>query len=303
MAKYDVTENRNVYIGGSDIPAVMNISPFKKRFDLLKEKAGIQLNDFEGNKYTEYGVTMEPKIREFVNSKQKKKFVEDRVIEGDCRYHSDGFNGECVLEIKTTSVIHDEVHGYKNYLVQLLFGMMMHDVKDGLLAVYERPEDWNEEFSEERLSVYKITIDEEKTLIGEIRASLEAFRADLNYVKENPFCSESELPSLYALTPVAEKVAALEVQLKSFKDLEKKYKDMKAELYKAMEERGIKSWELENGTKVTLVAAGEETEVDVFDSKTFEADHPRLWKKYQVKTKKKGRAGYVKITLPKTDEA
>ena len=303
MSKYDVTQNRNMYIGGSDIPAIMGISPFKNRFDLLKEKAGIQLNEFKGNRYTEYGVVMEPKIRDFINSTQKKKFADDRIIDGDCRYHSDGFNGECVLEIKTTSVMHDEVHGYKNYLVQLLFGMMMHDVKDGLLAVYERPEDWDEDFSEERLHTYKLSIAEEKTLTDEITASLAAFREDLAFLKENPFCTEMELPSRYALTPVAEKVAALEVQLKTFKDLEKQYKDMKAELYKAMAERNIKSWELDNGTKVTLVAAGEDKEVDVFDIKAFEEEHPRLWKKYQVKTTKKGRAGYVKITLPKTDEA
>ena len=49
----DVRIDRNLYIGGSDIPIIMGISPFKKRFDLLLEKAGLKENDFDGNQYTE----------------------------------------------------------------------------------------------------------------------------------------------------------------------------------------------------------------------------------------------------------
>ena len=64
-----VTVDRDKYIGGSDIPIIMGISSFKTRFDLLLEKAGIKENDFAGNKYTEYGNVMEPKIRNFINEK------------------------------------------------------------------------------------------------------------------------------------------------------------------------------------------------------------------------------------------
>ena len=35
-----VKQDRDKYIGGSDIPVIMNLSPFKSRFDLLLEKAG-----------------------------------------------------------------------------------------------------------------------------------------------------------------------------------------------------------------------------------------------------------------------
>ena len=40
----DVTLNRERGIGGSDVAAVMGISPFTTRFDLLKYKAGIKVN-------------------------------------------------------------------------------------------------------------------------------------------------------------------------------------------------------------------------------------------------------------------
>ena len=63
-----VKQDRNKYIGGSDIPIIMNMSPYKSRFDLLLEKAGLKDDDFEGNQFTEYGNTMEPKIREFMRS-------------------------------------------------------------------------------------------------------------------------------------------------------------------------------------------------------------------------------------------
>ena len=36
-----VRDERWRYIGGSDIPAIMGISPFKTRFQLLQEKAQI----------------------------------------------------------------------------------------------------------------------------------------------------------------------------------------------------------------------------------------------------------------------
>ena len=61
--EYDVTIDRDKYIGGSDIPATMGISPFKTRWDLLQEKAGLKADEFTGNQYTEYGKIMEPQIR------------------------------------------------------------------------------------------------------------------------------------------------------------------------------------------------------------------------------------------------
>ena len=54
-----VKEDRNLYIGGSDVPIILGISPFKTRYELLLEKAQIEESMFEGNAYTEYGNVME----------------------------------------------------------------------------------------------------------------------------------------------------------------------------------------------------------------------------------------------------
>ena len=118
-----VKEDRDKYIGGSDIPIIMGISSFKSRFDLLLEKAGLKKDDFDGNEYTEYGNIMEEKIRNYMNELDNTEYKEDKLIKDDIRCHVDGYNGNLIIEIKTTSNIHDNVDDYKVYLVQLLFYM------------------------------------------------------------------------------------------------------------------------------------------------------------------------------------
>ena len=117
----DVKVDREKYIGGSDIPTIMGISRFSSRFDLLLFKAGLKEEDFSGNEYTEYGNTMEPKIRQYINTLFNRNFKEDKLIKDDIRCHYDGIDDDMILEIKTTSIIHENVSYYTTYLVQLLF--------------------------------------------------------------------------------------------------------------------------------------------------------------------------------------
>ena len=298
----NVTIDREKYLGGSDIPAIMGISPFKKRFDLLLEKAQLKDNDFNGNEYTEYGNELEPKIRDYVNSFSKKKYLEDKVIKDDLRYHSDGFNGECVLEIKTTSNIHDDVNDYKVYLVQLLFGMQMHNVKYGMLAVYERPEDFNTEFDSDRLTTYQINIKDYKDLLEDINVAVDQFRKDLVKLKENPFLTEEDLQPNEVIQ-LSNKVIAFEQQLASYKKLEEQYKEVKEELYKAMQDYQIKKWTTNNGVQITRIDGSEDSTVTVqkFNEENFKEENPELYQKYveEIQQTKKGRSGYLKITLPK----
>ena len=298
----NVTIDREKYVGGSDIPAVMGISPFKKRFDLLLEKAQLKENDFQGNEYTEYGNALEPKIRDYINESEKKPFLEDKVIKDDLRYHSDGFNGKCVLEIKTTSKLHDDVNEYKVYLVQLLFGMQMHEVKKGKLAVYARPEDFNEEFDASRLTIYDIDIKNYKDLLEDINIAVDQFRKDLAKLKENPFLTEEDLQPNEVIE-LSNKVIAFEQQLASYKLLEEQYKAVKEELYKAMQDYQIKKWTTNNGVQITRVDGSEGSTVTVnkFNEEKFKEEHQDLYESYveEIQQTKKGRSGYLKITLPK----
>ena len=204
-----VKQDRDKYIGGSDIPVIMNLSPFKSRYNLLLEKAGYREDDFTGNVYTEYGNTLEPLIREWINTDLKDKFVEGkhtREAEGDeligVRIHTDGENKDAILEIKTTSQVYDSVNDYKLYLVQLLYYMVLTGKEYGYLAVYERPEDMSIEFNSSRLHLYKIAASEYSGLISDINEAIERFIEDLARVKANPFIcapgNESKFETLIA---------------------------------------------------------------------------------------------------------
>ena len=299
-----VTIDRDKYIGGSDIPIIMGISPFKKRFDLLLEKAGLKENDFEGNEYTEYGNILEPKIRDFINEKYSKNFVEYKKINGDIRCHLDGYDEDMeigVLEIKTTSQIHDNLDDYKVYLVQTLFYMQETNKNKGMLAVYHRPDDFNENFDKTRLSVYGIDINDYKDLLEQINKAVDKFRIDLEKVKENPFITEEELLPV-DLTELSNKVVALENQLAEMKKIEAQAKDLKAQLKAAMEKSGTKTWETPNGTKITLVSDSEDKVVKKFNEKLFKDNNLDLWDEYSEEVIQKGKLGYVKITLPKEEK-
>ncbi len=301
--EYDVTIDRDLWIGGSDIPVIMGISPFKTRYELLLEKAGLKENDFVGNRYTVYGQRLEPQIREYINSQMPTgaEFEPNKVANGDIRCHTDGFNGYCVLEIKTTSHIYETLDEYKIYLVQLLLYMQENKVKSGLLAVYKRADDFNTDFSPENLSVFEVNMEDYQTLMDEINAEIGRFRADLKRLKDNPLLSEADFQP-NELVALSNKALALEYRMAEYKALEKQYKDMKQALYEAMEKHGVKSWEMPNGTRITRVdgSAGTTKTETVFDVEKFKIEHTGLYNEYQKTVTKttSGRAGYVKITMP-----
>lgn len=311
-----VNKDRDKYLGGSDIPVIMNLSPFKSRYDLLLEKAGYKEDEFTGNVYTDYGNTLEPLIREWINTNNKDPYKEGkhtREAEGDellgVRIHTDGENSTSILEIKTTSSIYSSVYDYKLYLVQLLYYMVLTDKDYGLLAVYERPEDMSIEFDSSRLHLYKVVKDEEQGLIDEINRAIELFLEDLAKVKANPFITEAELlPS--EITDITDRILAFETQLDYLKKIEKTIKSEKERLKKAMEATGVKSWTTPNGYKITLVPDGDDkTEtVEELNLEAIKRDLPELFKPESdggymtIKTTvKKGRAGYVLITAPKKE--
>lgn len=301
--EYDVTIDRDLWIGGSDIPCIMGISPFKTRYELLLEKAGLRENTFKGNSFTVYGQILEPQIRDYINAMMPtgEKYEPNKVVDGDIRCHTDGFNGYSVLEIKTTSRIYKTIDEYKIYLVQLLLYMQKNNVRHGVLAVYKRAEDFSTDFTPDNLTIYNVDMDSYTALMTEINEEIERFRADLKRLRENPLlCEEDFQPD--ELVTLSNKLVTLEVRMSEFKELEKQYKEMKQALYEAMKKHDVKSWEMPNGTRITRVdaVAGTIQTVTGFDVDRFAAEQMKLFEEYQKTYEKKiaGRAGYVKITMP-----
>ena len=303
MSEASVVQNREKYIGGSDIPIIMGISPFKTRFQLLLEKAGIVEDTFTGNEYTEYGNIMEPKIRDYINQNAEKKFNPHCLINGNYRCNTDGFNDkDTILEIKTTSQIYDNVDEYKIYLVQLLFYLYNYKMKKGRLAVYDRPSDFNTTFDSDRLHEYFINTKDYKDLTETILDEVERFLIDLEKVKANPFITEEELQPK-ELIELSYQVLDLEVQLESYEKIQEKYQEIKQRLFATMVENNIKKWTTNNGIQITRVdeILPTITKEMVFDEKKFKEDNQPLYDMYLVEQEKikKGRSGYVKITLPR----
>lgn len=305
-----VKQDRDKYIGGSDIAVIMNLSPFKSRFDLLLEKAGYKKDTFDGNVYTEYGNKLEPFIRDWINADMSKglKFKEGKHIreaEADeiigVRIHTDGENDNCILEIKTTSQIHEKPDDYKIYLVQLLFYMVNTGKPYGVLAVYDRPEDLSEEFNSERLQIFNIKLEDYKDLCSEIGEACERFIEDLQKVKDNPFITEEELLPT-EITDITARIVAFESQLDYLKSIEKKVKEDKARLKDAMQACGVKSWTTPQGYKITLIPDGEDKVDKKFNEDKFKAEDPDTYNKYLEDKIVKGKTGYVKITTPKKKE-
>lgn len=300
--EYDVTIDRDKYIGGSDLAVIMGLSPYKDRFTLLLEKAGLKENPFEGNKYTDYGNEMEPKIRSYLSECYFTSFSPSKRQNGDLRAHTDGFDGVTVIEIKTTTHIHKSVGDYKHYLVQLLFYMKEHGVFNGILAVYDRPADFSTEFDSERLQIFNVSADEWKTLTDEVYAEIDRFRADLARLKANPLLTEQDFQPTEIIT-LAQQAVELEIRLAKAKEIEKQYKAMKQKLYEAMKAANIKSWTMPNETRITLVEGSEsKTEtVKEFDIETFKAEQPKLYDHYTKEVEKTtaGKSGYIRISMPK----
>lgn len=259
-----VNKDRDKYIGGSDIPIIMNLSPYKSRYDLLLEKAGYKEDTFKGNIYTEYGNKMESKIRDYINTEVLKPksnpFIEGkhtREAQGDeiigVRIHTDGERttnlGEEILEVKTTSNLSYKLDDYKIYLVQLLFYMVNTGAPYGRLAVYERPEDLSEDLNEDRLQLWAIEANDYLELIEEIGNAVNLFIEDLKKVKANPFISEEEL------TPQEiPDLVNLIVSLSQNKDkIASEIDTYKRSLYKALESMLRKEIRTPSGDIVSIV--------------------------------------------------
>ena len=291
-----VSKDRHLYIGGSDIPIIMNISTFKTRFDLLLEKAQLKEDEFEGNVYTEYGNRMESKIRDYINQSLGKNFHEGQHIKDDIRLHTDGEDYASILEIKTTSKIYKTVDEYIVYLVQLLFYMVHAEKETGILAVYERPELFDDNFDENRLQIFMIDKSNYKDLIEKINTEVDKFRSDLEKVKANPLITEEELQPT-ELIELSNQVVALEERLKEYKAIEDEQKKVKSELKTAMEKYNVKKWTTNNGVQITLVDDTPDKEVQKFNEEKFIQENLELYEKYLETKIQKGRSGYVKVTL------
>ena len=127
-------EQRLTRIGGSEFATVLDKNPFKKRIELVLEKAGVIADTFEGNELTRRGNRLEDEVISrfenetglIVENKQGEFTLEpDNCLPLVC--HVDGITNNAVFEAKTTDakgkVWKDGIPEY--YKLQLEFNMML----------------------------------------------------------------------------------------------------------------------------------------------------------------------------------
>lgn len=138
-------EQRLTRIGGSEFATVLDINPYKKRFELVLEKAGVLVDTFEGNDATRRGEFLENDIIAMfedetglsVKDEQKEfKYQPALCLELVC--HCDGItSNDAIFEAKTTDINaktwKDGIPEY--YKAQLDFNCALGNKKKAYIAV------------------------------------------------------------------------------------------------------------------------------------------------------------------------
>ena len=280
----NVTRNRNMYVGGSDVPTILGLNKYKTQFELAQEKVGIVKSEFKGNEYTHFGNVLEPQIRDYINLMNETNFVEKTLIDNErnIRSNVDGYDSQhgLLLEIKT----HGKNPTMKVYEAQMQLYMWHLNISEGWLALYERPDDFDTELDSERLKIKVVERDDE--YIQKILDAIETFWIRCEFLKENQKMTEQEFYNAgqNEVAVLADEVQKMEMQLVQFKELEKQYKEAKKKLHDAMEAYDIKKFETDH-VVITRILPSERRSLD---SKKLKEDHPELAKQYQKITKTKG---------------
>lgn len=195
----DVTINRDKYIGGSDLPAILGLNKQfgKSIIQFAKEKLNIIPKEFSKSPYTEYGHIMEGYMRAYMNEMMGVNFVEDTAINEEKHYRGncDGIDRDenLLLECKT-------FHGKLKvdyYTPQCQFYMELFNIDTCYLVGYERPKDFyfgiditlendtnyfDTTFDASRLVIFKINRDRE--YFKKLEVEIEKFKYLLECLKE-----------------------------------------------------------------------------------------------------------------------
>lgn len=196
----DIEKDRNLYIGGSDLPSIMKLNTQygKSLIQFAKEKLKIIPTEFKGNEYTRYGHLIEPLVRNYICSAFEYDFREDSIIDNKRMYRGncDGIDKKkkMLLEIKTFGSKLD----IKMYEPQCQFYMELFDIEECLLVGYKRPKEFYSgtdyelendncyfdiSFEESNIVVYKIKRDRE--MFNKIEKEIDKFKFLMECLKED----------------------------------------------------------------------------------------------------------------------
>lgn len=313
----NVELNRDKYIGGSDYPIITGISKYKKINELAGEKAGVILNEFNGNVYTEFGNFAEPIIREYLNETYNTQFKEDTFFEEledslPLRGNVDGYDKKLnlILEIKTTSNFEKNQNVYQ---AQVRFYQKLVKNSKAFIIALERNNEMLELFKNNELEELKqIILDKlnnnefdylelSKVLIKEKKEIENNCIEFTNLVNEIALLGTIEINQL----PQEYTEYALDIsrEFLEFKKIEEQLKQKREQLFELMSEYNVKSISNDYAT-ITRVDPKQDKEYTNYILNSEIPSHQLMDlinKKIVIveNKKRKGAKGFVKITEKK----
>lgn len=313
----NVELNRDKYIGGSDYPIITGISKYKKVNELAGEKAGVILNEFSGNIYTDFGNFAEPIIRNYLNETYNTNFKEDTFIEEledslPLRGNVDGYDNKLnlILEIKTTS---DFEKNQNVYEAQVRFYRKLVKNSKAFIIALERTNEMLELFKNNELEeleqiildklnnnefdyleLSKVSIKEKK----EIENNCIEFTNLVNEIALLGTIEINQLPQEYT-----EYALDISREFLEFKKIEEQLKQKREQLFELMSEYNVKSISNDYAT-ITRVDPKQDKEYTnyIINSEIPPHQLTDLINKNIViveNKKRKGTKGFVKITEKK----
>jgi putative phage-type endonuclease len=230
MAKF---QNRHSYIGGSDFASVIDKNPYKKRIELVLEKAQVIANTFEGNEATRRGEKLEEKVIQLFEEQtgllvtdQQKIFQKEKTENHmTLLCHVDGLikeDGDTVLfEAKTTDI---KSKAWDNgipdyYIAQLEFNMYLVGTDKSYIAVAFCNDD---EIVEFKYYTYYCELTEDNIL-----DFCEQFTADVEHYKKLGVINSGIIKQVDIDSSIIDEYEELEKQIKEIKRKLKPLEDKK----------------------------------------------------------------------------
>ena len=313
----NVELNRDKYIGGSDYPIITGISKYKKVNELAGEKAGVILNDFNGNVYTDFGNFAEPVIRNYFNETYNTEFTEQTFFEKldgslELRGNVDGYDKKLnlILEIKTTSNFEKNQNVYE---AQVRFYQKLVKNSKAFIIAVNRDNEMLELFKNNELEELEQIILEKlnnndfdylelsKVLSKEKKEIENNCIEFTNLVNEIALLGTIEINQL----PEAYNAYALDISRKflEFKKIENELKQKREQLYELMNEYNVKSISNDYATITRVDPSADKTTKNYVINKYLSIERLEELIKMgviEIETKTtKGRKGFVKITEKK----
>lgn len=229
MAKF---ENRHQYIGASDFPVVMEKSKWKKRIQLVLEKAQVIAVENVENSAMARGTRLEPKVIEEFEKRTGLKVVNfqkevarektDTCIKLLAHLDGEILSEKAVMEAKTTNINNKWVEIPEYYIPQLELQMFLNKCKKAYISVGYVNSDDDEDICDFDYFFY-----EKQMTNKEIIKICEEFTKDVEQYKQLGVINSGKIKDFEIDSKMIERYEELEEKIKEIKKQLKPFEDEK----------------------------------------------------------------------------